>query len=271
MEQRSFATAQGSIVYWRNTLPPQGPTLIFLPGLTADHRLFDSQIEQFEQQYPLLVWDAPGHAASRPFDLNFSLADKAGWLHDILQEEKIERPVLIGQSMGGYVAQAFCQYFPGEAAGLISIDSAPLQLEYMTAAELYLLRHTEPMYRLYPWKLLVSSGARGCAESGSGRRLMTEIMREYDGEKDYYCRLVSQGFRMLAEAIQLDLPYQIDCPTLLICGEKDKAGSARRYNRVWQQKTGLPLVWIKNAGHNANTDAPQQINTLIEDFLSDLP
>jgi hypothetical protein len=35
----------------------------------------------------MLTWDAPGHAASRPFKLDFSLADKARWVRDILQAE----------------------------------------------------------------------------------------------------------------------------------------------------------------------------------------
>jgi hypothetical protein len=37
------------------------------------------------------------------------------------------------------------------------------------------------------------------------------------------------GYRMLAEAIKADLQYRISCPVLLICGEKYKAGSAKRY------------------------------------------
>ncbi len=56
---------------------------------------------------------------------------------------------------------------------------------------------------------------------------------------------------------------------MLICGEKDRAGSTKRYNRAWHKKTGLPLVWIKGAGHNANTDAPEIVNALISDFLEE--
>ena len=51
------------------------PTLVFLPGLTADHRLFEKQVEYFEGKYNVLVWDAPGHAASWPFTFDFSLLD----------------------------------------------------------------------------------------------------------------------------------------------------------------------------------------------------
>jgi pimeloyl-ACP methyl ester carboxylesterase len=62
--------------------------LIFLPGLTADHRLFDKQIRYFEDKHNVFVWDAPGHAASYPFEMTFSLMDKAGWLNEILEKRR---------------------------------------------------------------------------------------------------------------------------------------------------------------------------------------
>ena len=33
------------------------------------------------------------------------------------------------------------------------------------------------------------------------------------------------------------------------------------------KKTGIPIEWIKGAGHNSNTDRPEQINRLIEAFI----
>ena len=113
MIERTFQTPCGTIHYWiSQKAEHSAPQLVFLPGLTADHRLFDRQIEYFEGKYPLFVWDAPGHTASWPFDLTFTLADKAKWLDAILTEEGFDKPVIIGQSMGGYVGQMFAQLFP---------------------------------------------------------------------------------------------------------------------------------------------------------------
>ena len=92
----------------------------------------------------MLVWDAPGHAASWPFDFSFDLADKARWLDGILRAEGIESPVVVGQSMGGYVGQMYAQLFPGKLRGFVAIDSAPLQRRYVTAAEIWLLKRMEP-------------------------------------------------------------------------------------------------------------------------------
>lgn len=271
MEERLYATRCGTIHYWTNTAEGKPDTaLVFLPGLTADHRLFDKQVGYFKDKYRVLVWDAPEHAASWPFDPSFDLADKARWLYGILRQESISAPVIIGQSMGGYVGQMAAQLFPDKMKGFIAVDSAPLQREYVTSAELWLLKRMEPVYRCYPWKALLRSGTRGVATSEYGRGLMREMMNVYDGDQARYAQISGHGFRMLAEAMEAGLPYRIPCPALLICGEKDHAGSCIRYNRAWHRKTGIPIEWIRGAGHNSNTDAPEQVNRLIEDFVISL-
>ena len=71
----------------------------------------------------------------------------------------------------------------------------------------------------------------------------------------------------MAKLMEADLPYAIRCPALLICGERDRAGSCIRYNKAWHRKTGIPIEWIRNAGHNSNTDQPETVNRLIEPFI----
>lgn len=268
MNTRTFITEYGSIQYWVNDFREERKSLIFLPGLTADHRLFDKQILYFKNKYNCLVWDAPGHGASMNFRLKFSLKDKAEFLHDILESEKIKEPVFIGQSMGGYVAQMFAELYPDIAAGFVFIDSAPLKKQYITAFELWALKHVEPVYRIYPWKSLMKAGSKGCSDSAYGRQLMIDMMKNY--EKKYYCKLAGHGFRILAEAIEEDREYEINCPAILICGENDRAGSAKRYNKAWAQNTSLPLYLIENAGHNSNNDQPEKVNKIIEKFISGL-
>lgn len=81
-------------------------------------------------------------------------------------------------------------------------------------------------------------------------------------------KLSGHGFQILAKAYEADLPYEILCPALLICGTKDRAGSCVRYNRAWSKNSGIRIEWIEGAGHNSNTDRPEEINALIEEFIS---
>ncbi len=263
--EHTLETGSGVIHYWVSKVLPGRPCLVFLPGLTADHHLFDRQVRAFGKTCNILTWDAPGHGASRPFALDFTLMDKAAWLREILDKEGISRPVLVGQSMGGYVSQCFLEKYPGEAAAFVSIDSAPLKRRYVTGAEIWLLKRTEPMLRAFPWETLKDLGVDGCSKTTYGRALMRSFVDSYS--RDEYCRLSGHGFGMLAEAMEADLPYAIDCPVILICGTRDEAGSAKSYNRRWARKEGLPIFWIEGAGHNSNTDRPARVNTIIRDFL----
>lgn len=267
MKEKIYTIPLGNIYYWTNLIDKEKITLVFLPGLTADHRLFEKQLEYFEYKYNVFVWDAPGHNLSWPFDFNFNLEDKAKWLNDILEKEGIKYPVIVGQSMGGYVGQMYAHMYPDKLKGFISIDSAPLQKKYVTGIERWLLKRMEPVYYYYPWKYLVKSGTKGVSVSEYGRKLMYDMMMTYDGDKKRYSKLAGHGYRILAEAMERDLPYTIECPAMLICGEKDKAGSCIRYNKAWHRNTQIPIKWIKDAGHNSNTDKPEVVNSLIEELI----
>ena len=64
MTENSYKTPCGCIHYFVNMIDKQKITLVFLPGLTADHRLFEKQTEYFEKKQNVFVWDAPSHALS---------------------------------------------------------------------------------------------------------------------------------------------------------------------------------------------------------------
>ena len=266
-QEKIYQTPSGAIHYWVTPGQPGKPWLVFLPGLSADHHLFDQQIPAFPE-YNRLVWDAPAHAASRPFPLNFSMDDMARYLHGILEAEGAENMILLGQSLGGYVAQCYLALYPGTVSGFVSIDSAPLSRKYFSGWELALLKNTRWMYAILPWKFLLNWGITGTSQTPYGRELMARTWAVYT--RDEYLDLADHGYRILAEAVEARPEYTIDCPAMLLCGEKDAAGSAKSYNRRWTKIDGLPLHWIKSAGHNSNTDAPDKVNRLIGEFLNSL-
>lgn len=85
--------------------------------------------------------------------------------------------------------------------------------------------------------------------------------------KDELCRLMGIGY---AGFIEDNCDLEITCPVLLIIGEKDNTGKVKAYNRLWSRKTGFPLITIKGAAHNSNTDCPDAVNKQIEAFLTSL-
>ncbi|RSJ91130.1 alpha/beta fold hydrolase [Streptococcus cristatus] len=268
MIEKTHETQSGIIHYWTNDGDESSQSaLIFLPGLTADHRLFDKQIEYFKDKYRVLVWDAPGHASSYPFNLDFSLFDMAKWLDGIFVKEGIEKPIIIGQSMGGYVGQVYAQLFPEKLKGLVTIDSPSLQRNYYTAMELWLLKNMEAIYRIYPWKSLLKSGPKSVSTTDYGRKLMYDMMMVYYGDQKRYARLAGYGYKMFSEAVEKKLSYEVKCPQLVICGKEDRAGSCIRYLKTYEKNTEKSVQWIDKAGHNSNTDQPDIVNRLIDEFL----
>lgn len=268
MEHKQFPTPGGTIHYWVSGENPSAQWLVFLPGLSADHRLFEKQLEYFEGKVNCLVWDAPAHGQSRPFPMDFTMTDMADWLHEILQKENVEKPVLVGQSLGGYISQVYMDRYPHSVSGFVSIDSSSMSRKYYSWWELALLKRTKWMYLSIPWKLLLKWGIWGTAETEYGRRLMADIWSVYD--KQEYCALADFGYRIFAQAVEAKPEYPLICPVLLLCGKMDKAGSAKGYNRRWTKVDGYPLVWLERSGHNSNTDEPEQVNALIEGFIKTL-
>lgn len=268
MEEKIWSTPSGDIHYWIRPGDTGNPWLVFLPGLSADHTLFEKQLEFFAGKFPCLVWDAPGHGRSRPFVLNFSMADLAQYLRDILTAEGILHPVLVGQSLGGYIAQCYMAQYPDSARGFVSIDSCSLSRKYYTGWELAALKNTGWMYRCIPWNLLLEWGIAGTSATRYGRDLIRNMWSSYSRAE--YCDLAEHGMALLAEAVEARPEYPISCPVLLLCGELDYAGSAKSYNRRWTKQDGHKLIWLKGAGHNANTDAPERANQLIREFVQTL-
>lgn len=95
--EKTYKAPYGTIHYWITYVNAENSWIILLPGLTADHHLFDKQVEGFKEKYNCLTWDAPAHGLSRPFQLKFSMGDIAQYLHDILEKEGIVNPTLIDE------------------------------------------------------------------------------------------------------------------------------------------------------------------------------
>lgn len=271
MIEKIFKTRSGDIHYWTNRIKIEArPALVFLPGLASDHRLFDKQIDYFSKVYNVLTWDPPAHGKSYPFEFDYSLAEKAGWLDEILEEEGISDAIIIGQSMGGYVGQAFATIYPSKLRGLIPIDSAQLHGSIANKLETIVLGAISPLSMVYPWNAMVKFGAKRVAFTEFGRMLEQEMMRTYEGDKSRYSQILSYGYKIIVEAMSEISKTEIKCPVLLLCGEKDNAGLCKRFNREWSEEAGFKLKWIENAGHNANADQPEITNKLIEVFLREI-
>lgn len=266
MCEKSVSSRRGRTYYWSAVgEDPSKPVLVFLHGLTANHHLFDRQLEYFSPRYPVIAWDAPAHGKSRPYT-DFSYANLAGELKRILDAEGVERAVLIGQSAGGFTSQSFLAQYPAMVEGFVSIGSCPYGPGYYSRSDFFWLRQIEWMARLFPDRVLRCVMAAQCGATPPARDNMLRMLEDYP--KKELCRLMYLGFAgFIPEVREMTIP----CPVCLILGAGDKTGKVRIYNRRWHEKEGYPLHIIPGAAHNANDDQPEAVNAIIQDFLDRLP
>lgn len=263
MIEKSISSERGRTYYW--TEKRESPfTLVFLPGLTANHHLFDRQTEVFSQQYSILVWDAPAHGKSRPYK-DFSYHNAAEELKSIFDREGVKRAVLVGQSAGGFVAQSFYKKYADMVAGIFTIGTCPYNPSYYSKSDLFWLRQTKWMFRLYPNGILQKAMAKMCGSTQRARENMLNMLADYS--KDELCRLMYIGFAGFIPEIS---EMNIRCPMWLLVGEHDKTGKVMAYNKMCHKKEGFPLYIIEGASHNANDDQPQRVNQLLSAFLQEL-
>lgn len=268
LERKTYESAHGVVRYLVSRNADEGrPWLVFLHGMLVDHRLFTPQLEHFAGQYNLLAWDAPAHNESRPYDLEaVSVLGVAAELAAIFDGEGIESPILIGQSFGGIVAQGLMQLRPSLANGFVCISSMPIRREFWPAIALFALPRTGPLLRLRSFKRVLKNAPKETSCTPHGQAATREMLREYS--RDEYFNLAERTFVAIAEAVALDLPYRITCPTLLIVGEHDTTGGTKRFNRRWAETDDLPLAWVPDAAHNSNVDNPEAVNRLISNFVT---
>lgn len=268
MVERKLAVEDGTLHYWVSASPdPARGWMVFLPGLSADHTLFNPQFGHFAKDWNLITWDAPGHGLSRPWTRRPSLNAMAETLHAVLEECGAQHPVLVGQSLGGYIAQVFISLHPKTARAFIAIDTSPVQRHYYKRWHLSVLRHMEGLCLLWGTDgFLRSQMAQACSTTEHGRLNMLHQLEHYSRRE--LCALLGDGFHALAEAVAQDRAYRIDCPLMIVCGTKDAAGFVKPYSKAWSRNTEVPITWVEGAGHNSNVDDPFFVNTAIERFLA---
>lgn len=263
MKQSFIKDENGTVYYWNTEINPRKKTLFFLHGLTANHTMFEKQVDFFKDTYNVIVWDAPAHGKSRPYN-NFTYGNVAAVLLQILNELQIKEIILIGQSMGGYIAQSFIARYPEKVTGFVSIDSTPFG-NYYSKSDIWWLKQIEWMCKPFWEKLLKVSVAKQNAVTKAGRENMLEMVSDY--EKEELCHLMGIGY---AGFLDDNRELQLSCPALILVGEKDNTGKVKQYNKEWSKRTGIKMTWIPNAAHNSNVDNPEFVNRCMEEFLESI-
>jgi pimeloyl-ACP methyl ester carboxylesterase len=102
-----------------------GRPLVLLHGLTFDRRMWDPLLDLLPDSQRAIAFDLPGHGGSPPL-AEPGLAPVVEAIHEAVSAAGLDRPIVVGHSIGGPLAAIYAATFP--AAAVVSIEN-PIRLE----------------------------------------------------------------------------------------------------------------------------------------------
>ena len=98
------------------------PPMLFVHGWSCDHRYFAPQIERFSRDHRTIAVDLRGHGASDAPEQTYTMsafADDLAWL---CRELRVEKPIVVGHSMGAVIALQLAAEHPEIPSAIVMID-----------------------------------------------------------------------------------------------------------------------------------------------------
>jgi pimeloyl-ACP methyl ester carboxylesterase len=190
------------------------------------------------------------------------LADDVAGLMDTLGMQKA---ILCGLSMGGYVTFAFLRKYPQRVNGLILCDTRP-------GAD-----NEEGKANREKVALLAESEGPGAIADLQLPRLISDYTRQHSPEVEVRIRQMilaatAQGIAAASRGMALrvdstDLLATISCPTLVLVGEQDVFTPPAVVQAYAAQIPGAQFAIIPYAGHLSNMEQPDAFFDALHNFL----
>lgn len=235
-----------------------GLPVVFTHGAGMDHAMFAAQSDALEQAgFRTIVWDLRGHGESElEPGVRFTAADALADLAALLDRLGLERPVLVGHSVGGNLCQAFVRAHPRRVRGLVVLDST-WNTGPLSSLERLGLRLAAPMLTLIPASKLPGLMARASAVRPDA----------IAATESTFARIPKRTFpdvwRAAVSLVAPEPTYRTPVPLALIRGARDGTGNIAAAMPRWARAEGVAEQVIPDAGHIVTWDAPEATSQAI--------
>ncbi len=236
------------------------PPLLFIHGWCCDHTYWRDQVPHFARSHRVVAVDLRGHGASDKPDQDYSIPGFVDDVARLIGELKLDRPVVIGHSMGGTIALNLARADKEIARALVIVDAplAPLPDNLASLAEQVLAGLQSPAYQ-------------GVA-AGFVRMQMFSADSPPALAEEVIAGMSSAPQRVMHTAIMSTIapesmtPGPVPVPTLFI-----RAATAFASEDQFRQRyPGIELHTV-DCAHFIQMERPAETNALIEHFLERLP
>ncbi|MDX2154117.1 MAG: alpha/beta hydrolase [Bryobacteraceae bacterium] len=253
--------------YWRAAAPGKVP-LVLAHGSSDDGLCWTNLAKELEGAYDIIMIDARGHGLSDPPKPGDPTDVQADDLAGLIRELKLDRPIVMGHSMGSYAAAAFAAKYPDVPRAVVLEDpnlanrpmtpppGAPADPESRRAATLKRNNLTEAD--------LVAECMKGTPKWGRNEcEIWAPSKRRHHPD-------TALGRGVGARTPMSELFTKITVPTLILKAEAQ--GEVRQQN---EKTTAIlkhgQIVHIDGAGHNVRRDEKQRTLDVLKPFLKKVP
>jgi pimeloyl-ACP methyl ester carboxylesterase len=224
-------------------------------GYSATSKMWQGQMDALAGNYRLIAWDMRGHGQTdSPDDASaYSEAATVDDMAAVLDAAGVEKAVISGLSLGGYMSLAFNVKYPERVLALMLFDTGP--------------GYKNPVGR-EGWNETAMGRAtvfeeKGLDALGRGAEVRIAQHRSAQGLAHAARGMLAQFDSRIIESLP-----EIKVPTMVLVGENDQPFiGASQYMAT--KIPGAKPVTIPGAGHAANIDQPAAFNDAVRAFLAE--
>jgi pimeloyl-ACP methyl ester carboxylesterase len=248
-------------------LPGPGAPVVLLHGFPLDRRMWREQRAALAS-YRLYLPDLRGHGESDGSPPPYSMTSFAEDLRRELDHLALDRIVLGGLSMGGYIALAFAARYPERLRALVLLDTHPKAdppaVRRARADQVARVRMSGPEAVVDELTTRLLGGRPPDAEVTPDVVALTREMilgTSRDG-------IVGALEGMAARPDSTPILTTISCPTLVVVGSADTVTPPAMAREMAAAIPRAALVEIPGAGHLSPLERPALVNAALARFLA---
>jgi 3-oxoadipate enol-lactonase len=246
----------------------EGDPLVLLPAFPLNGRMFESQMRAFSGSHRVVAPDYPGFGRSPRTPAQPDVHYYAEGVRGLLERLHLERVILGGVSMGGYVAFECMRLFPERISALVLANTrAESDSEEMRETR------NETALRV------AQEGVGVLEELQIERLLSTDTLHNDEEVVEEVQEMILENSPdgvVAALGAMRDRPDstpllgKIGAPTLVVGGEEDVISSPEVMGAMAAKIPGAHHVTIPKTGHLSNLEAPEKFNAVLSDFLKSI-
>ena len=245
--------------------PDDAPVIIFIHGFPLNKSMWNMQVEALKDNYRVIAYDIRGHGNSDPGIDDFFIELFVIDLLRFMEKLRIERSILCGLSLGGYIALNAILKYPDRFDGLILNDTqciadTPEIKENRCTA---IIRIKEKGVEQYADEIIKNLFAQ---ETFTKNKNVIDAVREMiiSTPKQSLCNTLHALAERKETCTQL---HEINIPVLIMVGKEDKITPIAAAQQMQENIRDSKLKIIQDAGHVSNLENPAAFNFQVVKFL----